>query len=159
MITRVGLIKRYTYIALFAFSLDLNSQILQEIKPLSLGKIAIVDNGEVSTVKITKDGEARVTRGIYFLQTGQPAEFEISDSEPNRRIYITITPLQSSTVTGQVSSEQFSIVEYDHVEFIQTNSIGFASFFVGAVFATSGSDSENFLDTDFTANYQVTINY
>lgn len=135
------------------------AQDIELLQALHLGTIAVIDNSTVSTVKITKEGLARATGGIHFIQTGQPAIFEATNFDPNRRLYINVTVLQSGTVTTMVSPEQFSIQEYDHLEFIQTDNQGTAQFLVGATFATSGSSSEGFRDTQYNANYSVTINY
>jgi hypothetical protein len=93
------------------------------------------------------------------LAPGRPAIFEARGFDANRRLFISVQANQAGTVTSEVSQEQFTVQAYDAEEFVTTDAQGNVDFVVGARFATSGSGSENFRDTVYSATYTVTVNY
>jgi hypothetical protein len=135
------------------------SQVLTETQALDLGTVVVASNDSVNTVSIDKEGNYRTTGGIYVIEIGEPSIFEASGFAGNQRLNITVTAGQSTTTTAAFSPQQFNVQSYQAQDFINTNAQGIATFLVGAVFATSGNGSINFRDTQYTANYTVTINF
>lgn len=135
------------------------AQTLEETQALDLGTIAILDNTNVGTISVNKDDLVRTTEGVRVIVFGRPAIFQARGFDSNRRLYITVQANQGGTVTDLVSPEQFTVQSYDADEYVTTDDQGDVEFSVGAVFATSGSGSTNFRDTDFSARYSVTVNY
>jgi hypothetical protein len=152
---------KYTFclLAVLTTAADAYGQTLEESQALDLGRIAVIDNDSVGTIFINKDSFTSVSGGVRILTTGRPAIFEARGFDSNRRLFISVQPNQAGTVTSDVSQEQFTVEAYDAEEFITTDAQGNADFVVGARFATSGSGSENFRDTVYSATYTVTVNY
>lgn len=135
------------------------SQSLTETQTLDLGTVVVARNDSISTVSIDKDGNYRTTGSIYVIKGGEPAIFEASGFAGNLRLNITVTSAQGTTTTSAFSPEQFIVQSYEAQDFVKTNPLGNATFIVGAIFATTGSSSLNFRDTQYTARYAVTINF
>jgi hypothetical protein len=150
---------KFGALGLLIASANVSSQTLEESQALDLGRIAVIDNDTVGTVFINKDAFTTVSGGVRILVPGRPAIFEARGFDSNRRLFISVQANQAGTVTSEVSQEQFTVEAYDAEEFITTDAQGNADFVVGARFATSGSGSENFRDTVYSATYTVTVNY
>lgn len=151
--------KMTLFVLTVLFSCSCFSQSLTETQALDLGTVVVARNNSVSTVSIDKDGNYRTTGSIYVIKVGEPAIFEASGFAGNQRLNITVTSAQGTTNTAAFSPEQFTVQSYEAQDFIKTNPLGNATFIVGAVFATTGSSSLNFRDTQYTARYAVTINF
>jgi hypothetical protein len=135
------------------------SQTLAEIQALNFGTVVVASNSSVNTISIDKEGNYRITGDVYVIEAGEPAIFEASGFLGNQQLNITITSGQSATSTVEFSPEQFSVQEYKSEDLVKTNATGSATFFVGGVFTTSGNGSTNFRDSEYNANYTVTINF
>lgn len=152
-------VKSCLHVISILVTFNLAAQTLDESQALNLGTIAITSNDSVGFIEINKDAFISTSGGVRILIPGTPAIFEARGFDANRRLYITVQANQGGTVTGEVSPEQFVVESYDADEFITTDNSGSADFVVGARFTTSGSGSENFRDTTYTARYTVTVNY
>lgn len=144
---------------LIMFSQSIKAQIFEEIEPVNFGTVAIVDNRQPLNLIIDSAGNYIISEGMYALVRGEPGIFRASGLAPNTRFFISLTPIQSRTVTETYSPEQFTVVSYNHQPSITTNGLGVAEFEVGGVFQTSGSGTTNFIDKKYTARFRVSIDF
>ncbi|GAC35489.1 DUF4402 domain-containing protein [Paraglaciecola polaris] len=124
---------------------------------LDFGKFSIVNNADVSTLTVTRHGQAFSSNSLRIITTGEPASVRFFNYPPYTTLYLSaITP-----VTGQVQSgisAEFILIDLDIPASITTDSAGEASLTLGGTIESSGT-GQSYLDTDFIFDIRFTINY
>lgn len=146
-------------IALLSSRASGQTPLLEELRKIDFGTVAVINNDIPRRVVIDRAGNYAVSEGIYTLRQGQAGLFRVSGYAGNIRLFVTVTASQSTTTTENFSPEQFTVVSYDHRESVTTNGLGISEFLVGGIIETSGSGTTNFRDTIYTTQLRVSVNF
>jgi hypothetical protein len=131
---------------------------VQQIQPLSFGKIAIASNSSVSTTTVRRNGSQSSTHKIFIVQKGQPASIQLADFPIFTTIHLSaITPVTSSMPYG--GSEQFTLTALDMPESIKTDNSGRANFYIGGTIATSGMGGSYFNGASYDLYIDLELSY
>ena len=132
---------------------------ITEITPLSFGKVAISDNSSPQTITVTTAGNVYYSSHIHPIQTAQRGVFRLTNFPANQLLSVTTQTASPSTSSAQASSEQFSLTNIQTTTYVTTDSSGAVTTYVGGILSTSGNGSTAFSNTDFTVQYQISVNY
>ncbi|WAJ70814.1 DUF4402 domain-containing protein [Catenovulum adriaticum] len=132
---------------------------LDMIQPLTFGTIVVGKNDGVSYIEVSPLGTMKAYNHIWIIKSGQNAEFLVSNLPPYKEVNIQVDTLTTTTSTQINDTEQFLV---DTVTIlpspITTDSTGKAKIYIGAVLKTTGNN-KIYLNTEYTANFRITLNY
>lgn len=130
-----------------------------EISPLNFGTVVIVSNNTPERIILNHSGGVGYTSGIYAVTAPSVAEFMLTNYPPSQLVFISANSIQAQSNSDIYSADQFTLTNVDTPSTLTTDPTGAATLYVGGTLETSGSGTNSYLDTRYTINYQVTINY
>lgn len=137
-----------------------HSDTITVIRPLSLGTVVILNNSSQGEVRVRLDGRMVNTSSIGVLVPGHPAEFLLTTFPGLTRLSITpIIMLSETSSNAPANSAQFTVTHLETPASVLTNSDGTANVLMGATFRTSGNVAEEYYDTDYSVQVQLSIDY
>jgi hypothetical protein len=137
-----------------------HSDTITVIRQLSLGTVVILNNSSQGEVRVRLDGRMVNTSSIGVLVPGHPAEFLLTTFPGLTRLSITpIIMLSETSSNAPANSAQFTVTNLETPATVLTNSDGTANVLMGATFRTSGNVAEEYYDTDYSVQVQLSIDY
>ena len=128
------------------------------IEPLSFGIIAIGDNSVLSEIKITSSGNTITTNQAFILSPGNRAEIFLSLFPPFSQLNTTATVTVAETTVTSGTTEQFTLTDVFTQSSVSLDATGSGTIHVWGTIRTSGN-SLGYLDTNYLARYEVTIDF
>ena len=132
---------------------------LNLLQPLNFGTVAVVNNATTQSITIDELGNYSISSGLRTLEPGEPAIFEASGFPGNLQLFISSLITQANTNSVIYSPEQFTLTQLHTQSSVITGGDGTAEIIVGGTMVTSGSGTLNFVDTTYTSDLRITINY
>jgi spore coat protein U-like protein len=132
---------------------------VSEVNNLSFGTIAVLKNDIVSEISIDTNSQITITNHIRVLSPGQRAEYFLSAYPAFTQLFTSANILASETFSPAPSSEQFTLTSLTTAPSVTTDGAGTATVFVGGTLATSGDGVGQYFDTDYTVDFELTINF
>ncbi len=132
---------------------------ITQLTPLSFGTVAVSDNTAAQTINVTTSGRAYYSNYVHPIQDAQRGVYLLSNFPTNQILSVTTQAISSTTTSSQASSEQFSLTNVNTTTYVTTDASGEATIYVGGTLSTSGSGSSAFSNTQYTAQFQITVNY
>lgn len=133
--------------------------VIEEVQPLTLGKVAIIKNDKPYVYSISHMGEKRIDAAFKVIEPAEVGLFRVAGLPASSHINTEVSTTNTFFNTASPPPEllAFEINGYDDP--IRTDPAGEAILRVGGKLTTSGSGSLAFSDSQQTANIKVTINF
>lgn len=132
---------------------------ISETSPLSFGTVAISNNSSPQTITVTTSGNTYYSNNIHPIQGAQRGIYRLHNFPPHQVLTITTQSSLPTTSSSQASSEQFSLTNIQTTTYLTTDASGEATAYVGGTLMTSGSGLTTFSNTQYTVQFQITVNY
>lgn len=145
-------------LTIFTLSTNVMSDTI-ESKSLSFGSIAVISNNTREFIRINHNGIVSSSSSVMIVSPPSTGEFILTNFPPNQRLFISGQSLLPSSISTRYSPEQFSLTNIDVPSVIFSDVNGSAILPVGGTLSTSGSGNNTYIDTDYTIQYQITVNY
>lgn len=125
------------------YSSSIRSETITEVKTLDFGVIVLKNNNANYVMNMTFSGNITADPEIIIIESGHPAEYDLSDFPPNTQLTIDIiAPDTETNLAGAIdpSTSQFTITNYHtSSSIITTDALGNATISVGATLTSSGT--------------------
>jgi hypothetical protein len=133
---------------------------IEELQALSFGKLVVLNNDEIETLRIDKAGNLSYSDVFRVINPPQRARFRAFNLPANTPLNVSSVILQSTLATDRPNLQRFTFDELDHLGVIITDETGEASIWVGGQISTSGEGPILYGDSvPFTADYRLTIDF
>lgn len=144
---------------LSGYTTSVVSQEVQEIRPLSFGKVVVLDNNTSGRIIIDQLGNVQLTEHFAIIEPPEYGIVRLTGFPPNAQLNVNAIILQSQMSASVFSPEQFTLVDINTIPLININSDGTDELRFGGEIVTSGSGSRNFVDAKYSSTISITFNY
>jgi len=125
------------------YSSSIKSETITEVKTLDFGVIVLKNNNANYVMNMGFSGSVSADPEIIIIESGHPAEYDLSDFPSNTQLNIDIiAPSAETNLAGAIdpSTSQFMITNYHSASsIVTTDTLGNATINVGATLTSSGT--------------------
>jgi hypothetical protein len=148
-------------ISIYTFYSDKVSAGNTLLEPLNFGTIVVINNDSVGKITIALDGKITLEGPISIITPGHPAQFRFSNLPSYTQLNVTANVLSATTTIAAGTSEQFTLSNMVTLPSVTTNALGTVLVLVGGTLETSGVGvgDGGYLDTTYSATYEVTVDF
>jgi hypothetical protein len=135
------------------------AQEAQEIRPLSFGRLVILNNDTPGRITVDELGNVQRTSHFAIIEAPEYGIVRLSGFPANAQLFVSAIILQPQMSASIFSPEQFTLESINTAPFININSDGTDELRFGGDIVTSGSTNMNFADATYSSAISITFNY